>query len=329
VTGGLVFFDTAQIATRSEDLYISASRISVRYGLVNISTKDVSAPLSFPLPDLTGKVAEDSTPSIPDSVSPNFLDFTLEVDGASVKAVLEQKAFVGGVDQTAALRRLGVPVASYPGNEAVIAALDRLPAAAKQTLLRLRLVFAADEGNSPSDVDGAPLDVDHPWLRPAWDLKTTYVWRQQFHPGREVVVSLAYSPSVGLFPHPACCASGAKWTGPAAMAKERGRYCVGAGILAAVRRQPDPGDVEEAHFSEKYIDYALAEGPNGQAPIGDFRMVIDKGDEGDGANLASFCGGGVTRASDTRFEVRRTNFTPSRDVEVLFLIREPSLLEAP
>lgn len=45
-------------------------------------------------------------------------------------------------------------------------------------------------------------------------------------------------------------------------------------------------------------------------------MVIDKGSTD---NLVSFCGTDVRRISPTQFEVRYQNYTPDRDMHVLFL----------
>ena len=43
---------------------------------------------------------------------------------------------------------------------------------------------------------------------------------------------------------------------------------------------------------------------------------VDKGEAG---NLVSFCADGVRKIGPTQFEVRHTNFTPTRDLSVLIL----------
>ena len=45
-------------------------------------------------------------------------------------------------------------------------------------------------------------------------------------------------------------------------------------------------------------------------------MVVDKGAA---ANIVSFCADGVRKISPTQFEVRHTDFTPTRDVSILIL----------
>ena len=73
-------------------------------------------------------------------------------------------------------------------------------------------------------------------------------------------------------------------------------------------------------LSEQRVEYVLVTGANWKAPIGDFRMVIDKADP---TSLVSFCGDGIRKTGPTTFEVRHTNFTPTRDVAVLILNRQP------
>jgi len=48
--------------------------------------------------------------------------------------------------------------------------------------------------------------------------------------------------------------------------------------------------------------------------------VVDKGAP---ANLVSFCADGVKKISPTQFEVRHTNFTPTRNVSIVILQPRP------
>jgi hypothetical protein len=100
-------------------------------------------------------------------------------------------------------------------------------------------------------------------------------------------------------------------------AQERRDYCVDDSLMAAVKATVKPGEGVPAFF-DNYIDYVLVTGANWKAPIGDFRMTIDKGAA---ANLISFCGDGVVKTGPTTFAVHYTNFTPTRDVKVLLLRR--------
>ena len=65
----------------------------------------------------------------------------------------------------------------------------------------------------------------------------------------------------------------------------------------------------------------LTTGANWRSPIGTFRLVVDKGKPG---NLVSFCEIGVKKISPTRYEVRHTNWRPTRDLHVLII--QPGVL---
>jgi len=71
-------------------------------------------------------------------------------------------------------------------------------------------------------------------------------------------------------------------------------------------------------LSESRITYILKTGANWSGPIKAFRLVVDKGEA---ANLVSFCGEGIRKIAPTRFEMRKTDFTPKSDLYVLILGR--------
>ena len=64
------------------------------------------------------------------------------------------------------------------------------------------------------------------------------------------------------------------------------------------------------------MSYILTTGAGWRSPIGEFRLVVEKQRPED---LVSFCGEDVSRISPTRFEMRRRNWRPDRNLDVLFL----------
>jgi hypothetical protein len=300
--GGLVLTKSPAFEMRAEDLYISAKQVRVRYRFVNTSPRDVTVTVAFPMPDITTAGYDDML-SIPTQDPVNILGFATRVDGKPVAAAVEQKAIKHGVDQTAYLRSLGVPLA--PHLASTNAALDRLPRATRDALTAKGLAVVDEYGDSETT-------MKKHW-EATWTLKTTYFWRQTFPAGREIVVEHSYTPSVGE-------SAGAEW-GSAYFAKQpeygrrRAHYCVDDAFLASVKKAMKPGETE-APFTEQRIEYILVSGANWKAPIGDFRMVVDKGAP---ENLVSFCADGVKKISPTAFEVRHKAFTPTRDVSIVIL----------
>jgi len=303
--GGLVLTKSPAIEMRSEDLYISPKQVRVHYRFANTSNADVTVTVAFPMPDITTQGVDD-TLSIPTKSPTNILGFSTLVDGKPVAAQVEQKAIKNGVDKTVYIRSLGIPLA--PHLDTTNAVIDRLPQATKDALVAqgLAVIDEYDIGHG----------MEKHW-EATWTLKTTYFWRQTFPTGRELDVRHSYTPSVGG-------TAGTMW-GSADFAKQpeyaarRAHYCVDESFLAAARKTLKPGD-EEPPLFEQRIEYILSSGANWKKPIGDFRMVVDKGDA---ANIASFCADGVRKISPTQFEVRHTNFTPASDVSILILTPAP------
>ena len=300
--GGLVLTRTDAIVMKSEDLYISADAVRVRYVFVNTSGKDVTTRVAFPMPDIGGPEFYFHDTNIPGGEDPaNLLAFRTLVDGKAVKMAVEQKAFVGEVDRTAWLTARGVPLALHV--DGMIGRLDALSAADEEEAVRLGLAI-------PDEYDAGKGWEKH--LNPAWTLKTTFHWEQTFPAGREIVVEHSYRPATGgsvgtIVGSPSFMAT-PEW------AETRDRYCIDSAFLAGVKKTQ--GAAEYPPFTEQRVAYVLKTGGNWAGPIGDFRMVIDKGDP---ANLVSFCASGVRKIGPTTFEVRKTNWTPDRDLSILIL----------
>jgi hypothetical protein len=186
-SGGLVFLKSADVQMQSETLYISDKAIRVHYTFLNTSPTAVTATMAFPMPDVTIDGPEGG-PIIPHGSSDNFLGFTTQVDGKTITASLQQTAVSveGGVDRTAYLKGLGIPLAVY--SDATQKAVNALPKAKQDELVGLGLAMPFEEGIGAS--------TQH-FLIPTWTVRSTYVWSETFPPGRPVAIEHDYTPSVG------------------------------------------------------------------------------------------------------------------------------------
>lgn len=292
--GGLVLTRSDSIEMRSEDLYISEQAVRVRYVFANTSGKDVTVRVAFPMPDIGGPGFFQSDVSIPvDDAPANVLGFSTKVDGKPVKAQVEQKAIAtDGVDRTAWLVANRIPLAVHLGG--VDEALRALPQAKRDEAVRLGL-YDPDEGG-------------------VWVLKTTYHWLQTFPAGRPIVVEHAYRPSVG--------ATVATSVGTEYAGEIQDKYCVDKALTDTVVRAAKADKDGNAPWVDRWIDYVLVTGGNWKKPIGDFRLVVDKGSP---KNLVSFCGSGVKKISPTQFEMRRSNWRPEKDLSILLLVSHDAM----
>jgi hypothetical protein len=307
-TGGLILTKSADIEMRSEDLYVSPRKIRVSYRFYNASPTDVTTLVAFPMPDIT--VADvGARVTLPTSEPQNLLGFSTSVDGVPVEARVLQKVLArGGIDRTADLERLEVPLAPHlPSTDKAIA---KLPRAAWEELRRLGLADIEEYSAGRSMRKARP--------SPRWTLQTTYYWEQTFPAGEEVAIEHSYRPSIGR--------SAQTMVGDREAMQEAWyeayarKYCIDEAFIAAAERARNAARMKYgAPFSEKRISYRLSTGSNWAQPIGRFRLVVDTGRA---ANLVSFCGEEVRRIGPTRYEARKDDFSPDRDLHVLIL--EPS-----
>jgi hypothetical protein len=296
--GGLVLAKSAEIDMVSEDLFVSAGEVRVAYVFRNRAAKPVTATVAFPLPDQD--LAEDREGDV---AYPS--GFVTRVDGRAIAMRVERKAVLKGVDRTAELRRLGLPI----GGDGAGAALDRLPKAEQDRLLAAGLA-ARDEYEA-----GRGLERH---LVPMWTVKETWYWDQIFPSGRDLTVEHRYRPGTGGSVGTPLAVAGfrASAEGRAMIA----RYCIDPAFLAGIDRLARRTGGDGATLPEERIGYVLTTGANWRAPIGRFRLVVDKGAE---TNLVSFCADGVRKIAPTRFETIRTNWRPTRDLAVLIVKPQP------
>jgi hypothetical protein len=310
--GGLVLKTTDSIEMRSEDLYISQKEVVVKYRFQNTSAAPVSTVVAFPMPDIGGEGFFESDNGLPSDDATNLLQFHTLVDGKPVKAQVEQKAFVGNVDRTAWLKAHKVPLAAH--RPEATAALDALSKADKQEAVDLGLAWVNE------------YDAGKGWethYAPAWVLKTTFYWTQTFPAGKVVEVEHRYIPAVGGSVDTIVGSSMWNEDYEGWATQLRKKYCVEQSFVAAVnKKRATAPEGSMSGYTEKRIGYVLKTGANWAKPIGDFRLVIDKGAA---ENLVSFCATGVKKIAPTRFEVVKKNYTPTSDLEILIL--EPMRME--
>jgi Domain of unknown function (DUF4424) len=278
--GGLVLTRSAEIDMVSEDLFVSADEVRVRYVFRNRSPRDIRTVVAFPMPDRDLAEEWDMDVAYPSG-------FETRVGGRPVKMEVDRRAVQGGVDYSHLLASKGV----LPTSDGE--ALNRLSAGDRAGLIKRGLV-QADEGH----------------LMPAWTVRESWYWQQVFPAGRDVVVEHSYAPGTGGSVDSALSLPGFRAT-PEGRAMIRD-YCVDSAFLAGLDRLRRRG----GGAPERRVGYILTTGGNWRSPIGSFRLAVDKGAPG---NLVSFCGEGVRKTSPTRFEMLKRNWRPDRDLKVLIV----------
>lgn len=298
--GGLVLKQSGAIDMLSEELFVSAERIRVRYVFRNRSRRDVRTIVAFPMPDRDLAALAESDAAFPS-------DFATRVDGRPVTMAVERRAMLGTTDHSALLASYGVPIVIEESAVPAIGyRLDRLAPDRQQRLVSLGLAHRTewDEGRGMER-----------HLLPLWTVKETWHWQQVFPAGRDLVVEHLYTPGVGSTAGVPLASR--EYRDSADGRRAQRDYCTDRAFLAALDRMNAREAAGTGPFlTEQRIRYVLTTGANWRAPIGSFRMVVDKGRP---ENIVSFCAEGVRRISSTRFEVRHRNWRPTRDLAVLIV----------
>jgi Domain of unknown function (DUF4424) len=289
--GGLVLVRADSVRMAKEELFISAKAVTVDYVFMNESEQDQTYLVAFPMPMIEPQDYMESDVSIPEQDRDNFMNFTVKANGQTVSPDLEMRALTAGLDITDALVALGVPL--NPLQDKTRSALAGVPVGKLAGLIAKGAVV---------------LDGDKPV--PGWSLKATYYWQQPFIHGQPTLIKHSYVPAVG---------SGFYYESSNAKDRTYERFCLDDGTRRAIRTMAKTTAAETPYLGESRISYVLTSGANWAGPIGEFRLVVDKVSPD---TIVSFCMDGVKKISATQFEVRKTEFTPDKDLAIL-LVRKP------
>lgn len=296
--GGIVLKPSAAIVMEAEDLYISEEIVRVKYRFRNPTDRAITTTVAFPMPRQPRGMA-DRWYDMDRPHDFSGFGFNTKVDGKPVRLKQIDRAMIGDRDVTQRIAELGWPL--YWVNASGYSDLfEKMDAAQRKAFAAEGLVIEEEM------FDFRPV--------PAWDLATFFVREQRFPASSTVTVEHEYVPMTGGSVGGALHKS-VREDSPEILEAYRADYCVDDHFLRGVDRRlarRNPGYVH--YYSETWIGYVLSSGAHWKGPIGDFRLVVDKGST---ENLVSFCMDGVKKISPTRFEVRKTGFNPKRDLKIL------------
>jgi hypothetical protein len=297
--GGLVYGRSDVVSIESETLYLSMDRVSVDYVFHNHADTDVETVVAFPMPDIAfGPDANIAIPQMDD----NFLGFSVVADGQAIRPELQQRAYAAGVDVTDVLEAAGLPVSPLAHYDNGLHLAD-LP---QETLADL-----VSRGIVVADYDAASGRYGEP-VEPVWTLKSAYWWRMTFPANADLAVHHDYTPAVGG-------TVGVYFMDSAETAADYAhRYCTDASFVSGLEKRQRAVVAKGGYgYQERWLSYVLTTGGNWAGAIGRFRLIIDKGSTD---NLVSFCGEGVKKVGPTTFQMEKTDFWPTRDLDILFAV---------
>ena len=314
---GLHFAQTDAIAMESEDLFIGLDRIRVTYTFRNLTDQDVTGEVIFPLPPISLQALMTSDFNIPEGDRENLVNFTATVDGQSVPVTIDRVAVIEppwdearplsaqydtpGQDVTAALRAANLPLTIDIKSLTDALFIKTPEERAALTAAGLAEFYDGDAAQ------GMPAEV---W--PLWSIVLRHHWTQTFPAGQTLTIAHEYEnrPPGGIFywQHPPT----EDWTKDL-----QSRYCIDDSTSRGLAKRLAPSDGMGTAYN---IAYVLRTANSWAGPIRDFRLTLDKGAA---QNIISLCATGVEKIGPTTFEIRKQDFTPDRDLEILIVAPPP------
>jgi hypothetical protein len=304
--GGLVLVKTNKVAIQREDLSLSPDTVKVRYEMRNDTAAPVTLHVAFPLPvlpvdtpagfDLLDPAGTSTAHNIhlPSEARPNFVNFRVWADGREIAPDVEIRAVLpSGRDIAGRLRDMG----------------------AADLLLHPRILIVGDPdygidrpllhelqnlGAVSGDAGGAA---------PLWQTRVTFHWQQTFPPG-VMVIEHSYRPVVGSS---FVARQNDVWTGGAIRNENLEQaYCLDKAAKQTIGGLQQDGGL----LGGQYLDYVLSSGANWAGLIGTFHLMVDAG----AAEVLALCSDvPLHRSGKGRLEGQKTNYTPTKDLRVLWV----------
>ena len=283
-TNGIEYLKSKDIQMLSEDLFISKKIIKVDYQFKNLTAKDVTETILFPLPRID-----------------NFFDggdfantkkllqtFKVNVDGKDIQPNMNVRTFIqkdentAAIDTTELFKQCGFSETEMlnPWNRKSYEYLDsekKLRNCKKTEMQNILKAFKDD-------------------VIP-WSSQVIYSWKQTFKANSLTRVKHQYAPLVG---------------GSVAvhLPENAKTYCTDQSFIAALKK----AQLEQAPYSA--LGYVLKTGANWAKPIENFKLTIER----DSKELFSFCWAGkVKKISPTQFQMVEKNFVPKHDLNIIFV----------
>lgn len=289
--GGLQIAEQSGLVLRHHELTLGPDRVHARYVVENTTQAEVSALVAFAQPEIPAPSHEGPL-LLADETTLNPLAAEIRVDGATVTPEQSVRAVAMGIDRSAMLRELGLPLAPYL--EEARAGIETLGAEQLAGLSALGLLREGMDGPEPG-----------------WKMQATPHWLQRFPAGGTITIDLTYRPLVWRN------LAAPLWMSPesdAEIAAAGRTYCLSDKMAGAVRAAR-PFAWQQG-FNGAALTYRIDPVANWAGPPDGFRLMIEAASP---ADHAFACLDGARRISPSRLVLADPLAWPAGQIEVLFV----------
>lgn len=288
--GGVEYLKNKNISMHSEDLYISKKEVRVNYEFKNLSNKDITETVLFPMP---------AVPSFTDSdyadTNATYDKFQVWANGKPIRPDQHVRTFMypiiikngekkyaeKAIDTTDIFKLCGISDAEMMSPWTYRFDTDDI---------NQRLLDCKSKALDKFLYNREDLDI-------FWDSQVIYSWKQTFKANTITKVKHTYKPLVG---------------GSVDLDSEQyGNFCVDDSTQRSFNKNGRPYHA---------LSYILTTGANWAKPIANFKLTVER----DPNELVSFCWKGkgkVKKIGPTTFEIKESNFVPTHDFDVAFIWR--------
>ncbi len=284
-TSGIEYLKSKDIRMVSEDLYISEKIIRVEYEFHNDTDHDVTETILFPLPAIPPQVDGDFA-----HTEDLIKTFHVWTNGQEVQTQAHSFGFWQGKDVTHAL--LGCDLSQQEIAYAYYYGVNPYNSDREKRFDECTQKLLADKA-----LKSQPETL--------WDSQVVYSWQQTFPAHTSIKVKHEYQPLLG---------------GSVAGIMRDDKYGLGNELQKTYcfdktfwKKMSATENIYYPYYLN--LGYILTTGANWAKPIERFHLTIEKPKDA----LMSLCWDeSLIKKSDTRFEAVKNNFTPKRDIEIIF-----------
>ncbi len=301
---GVVVRDERNIQIEREDLYIRSNRIEVSYTFRNVSDKDISSMVAFPIPLHQYRARGDMPWHID---YPIHSDFKIEVNGVPQNYEEYTRGLIKGKDYTDTLNRLNISIKDF-NQSRWGGPFDRKFYEQTEAVQKKLTDMGVVEFEEP--IEGEQ------YARPAWSVETTYFWRQVFPARSAVQVKLSYKPNRSYTQNPEqdkVTINRNKSINP--------RTADLSEILCLNDELKKWEKKRKTRMFTSVVDYTLTTANHWKKPIKEFHLIIEADTRRAHNERVSTCfeHAQLKKITDYRYEATINNFEPKDEIGAYFL----------
>jgi hypothetical protein len=265
--GGIQFAANPNVRVAWQELRLSTTQVVMNYQLRNTSAEPQTLRAVFPLPELEmPSLVWEPNVALPAETDPNFVGFSVRIEGMPVTPALQQRATALSLDVTGKLFDSGLPL--FPLVQDMDERIRALPAEVSRRLATLGLL--------------APLGDR---VRPMWTLRSVLHWSVDIPAKGTVELIGSYTPVIGR-----------RVFAEDDIARASVSYCLSpAEQVSAVRRARSATPLSQTEL----LAYVIPTSSNLLGPAEKARILIELPSE---SSIASLCASGFRRTGPLTLE---------------------------